>query len=201
MTPKKLLGIDYTVDMMTLLLLSIILAQGMSDDWLLSYEGSQFIVPDENAYGGSYRFIPDGTVTFSFYGSGFAVLGVQDENGGTAEVCVIDGDDEECHPVSFYSPDMIYNVNVISMNDLASDTLHTISITGAINLDAVYIAPPIIEPSPSATPPAWLMVNETGDGLVENRITSGDQANFIVLVVIAITLLVVATVNIFEWLG
>jgi hypothetical protein len=200
MTPKKVLAIDYTVNMMTLLLLSIILAQGMSDDWLLSYEGSQFIIPDENAYGGSYRFIPDGTVTFSFYGSGFAVLGVQDENGGSAEVCVID-DEDECHSVSFYSTSPLYNVNVINMSNLASDTVHTISITGAFNLDAVYIAPPIIEPSPSATPPAWLMVNETGDGLVENRITSGDQANFIVLVVMAITLLVIAIVNIFEWLS
>jgi hypothetical protein len=180
---------------MWLLIAFLVLIPGLHDDDFLplGYGGMWSVVEDDFAHGGTYMQTTSGTLTFSFHGSGFALYGTQSDTGGTAEICI----DEDCYITSWSAVTTLYQVAIISVSNLSDDT-HTITITaqddGLVTVDAVYIAPSIPAPQPTAEPaPDWITVNADGTGVVENRITSGEQGIFLMLVALVVIQLVSVT--------
>jgi hypothetical protein len=132
---------EYMVTLIVFLLLFSVGDGVLDDDYLpLSYAGLWTIQEDEYAYGDSWRYSDDGSLTFSFVGDGFALFAPRWDGGGDGEVCIND----ECLVVSWFSPVTVHGVEIVAATDLG-DGQHTITIstdTGAIAVDALYIAPP-----------------------------------------------------------
>lgn len=179
------------------ILMALIVPTGVHDDSYLplAYTGVWAVVEDSNAHGGSYRQTDTGSLTFSFVGSGFVVYGTQIDGGGSADICI----EDDCYVASWQSAITAYQVGIIAVNGL-DDEQHNVTIAavgdGLITVDAVYIAPSAPQqPAPEPTQ-GWVSVNDAGDAVTENRITSGDQAIFLTLVAILVVLLVMATLQI-----
>jgi hypothetical protein len=176
--------------MMTLMMIlsSILIGSGVWDDAYLplEYSGLWSSTSDPSAYEGAYQTSSDGTLTFVFEGSSFAIYGVQTVGGGTANVCV----DGECVTASWYAPVTLHTVEIVSITGLANIE-HTVTVTavgdGDIAIDAIYIAPQL-QPTPqleaTAEPtPSWITSNDIQgvDTVFVREITTGDQATFLML--------------------
>jgi hypothetical protein len=167
-----------------LTLLALVLPVGVHDETYLPlmYSGTWTSVLEINAYGASHMTTETGSLTFNFVGDSFAVYGFLSPLGGSADVCV----DEDCVPVS-WEGNSSRTAEIVAIYDL-SPTSHTVTISalgdGVISIDAVYIAP---APPTESEAPAYIEFNEDKTGVLENRITAGDQSIFAMLVVLVIT--------------
>lgn len=175
----------YAYRMMTLFaLLSLILPVGVHDDdfLTLTYAGAWTVVHEPLAYGSFYMQTNAGSLSFTFMGDSFGVYGIKTPSGGSAEVCV---DDMDCVVVDWLG-EISRTTEIVSISGLPNAT-HSVTITaiedGNITIDAIYIAP--TAPAPLETP-AYLEYNADETGVFENRITSGDQSLFIVLVALLV---------------
>lgn len=166
-----------------LALLALVLPVGVHDETYLplSYSGTWTSVLEINAHGASHMTTETGSLTFDFVGDSFAIYGLLSPLGGSADVCV----DEDCVPVS-WAGDPPQTVEIVAISELPH-THHTVTISalgdGLISIDAVYIAP---APPAEAEAPAYIEFNEDQSGVLENRITAGDQSIFAMLVVLVI---------------
>lgn len=165
--------------MILLLVLSLILPVGVHDDSYLpiTYSGSWLIVGEETAFGGSYRQTETGALSFSFHGSGFAIYATMSDTSGTANVCI----NEDCLISSWFADVTLHQQQVLAVHGLSGEVTVTITAqnNGPISVDAIYIAPAVAEPQPTADAPEWMIVSDDGQSLFEIRMTSGEQAIFL----------------------
>ena len=134
-------------------------------------------------------------------GDGFAIRANKFSGGGAADVCV-NGD---CFLVDWEAPDNMPS-NVFSITGLGPG-IHDVSVTsrgvGWINIDAIYVYPRAevtATPAPELTPeptPAWVTYQEVNGqpSIFTNEITTGDQSIFLMLVLIATTMIILLLVS------
>ena len=150
--------------MMILALMLGLIGDGLhNDDYLpLNYSGLWMPYADElNAHGGTWRQTSSGTLTFSFVGDGFAVFAPRFDGGGTASVCV---NDDDCLMVDYDASVTVYGIEIVSVYGLGAG-VHDVIIsaeTGAIAIEAIYIAPSLPLPTPTPIPDDWINVSDSG---------------------------------------